>query len=86
VALSEAGEGEVGGKDDMKNEGFAEIAVAVFVIASLLGFGYWLESYRCNAQWGDSGLGVKYRIFSGCMLKRGNGTWIPAKSYREMGE
>lgn len=80
------GEGTMGGEANMSNKLFVEIVVTAVFIAGLLGLALAFEAYKCRAVWADSGLGVQFKIVGGCMLQRSNGTWIPARSYREMGD
>jgi hypothetical protein len=65
-----------------------DVADAVFVAAAvvvILGGIAMLKAKECSSQWADSGMAHYWRPTSGCMIQRKNGTWVPAKTYREVG-
>jgi hypothetical protein len=63
----------------------ADVVFIVAVIVALLGGVAMLKSKQCTSQWADSGMAHYWRPLSGCMIQRKDGTWIPAKTYREVG-
>lgn len=40
--------------------------------------GQWLENYRCNARWSESGLKAKTNF--GCNVEIAPGKWVPESS------
>ncbi len=43
-----------------------------------------LSRAECNAQWERSGFQHSWGPIQGCMIRREDGTWIPAEAYREV--
>lgn len=60
------------------------VLVAVAIIAAILGGLMWFKAEQCAAQWGSSGMAHSWGVVQGCMVKRKDGTWIPASAYREV--
>lgn len=61
---------------------------AFFIFASVVGAVLFLLNLgaekQCHAQWDESGMQHRYSFFSGCMIQRKDGTWIPGDAYREV--
>lgn len=69
-----------------KTDAAALMAFFLVSAAALLGTISLVSSEQCESQWGKSGMTYEYGLIQGCMIKRNDGTWIPAKSYREVGK
>ena len=54
------------------------VFAGVFVGANKMG------ERSCHARWDRSGLLVQYSFFSGCMVQRKDGTWVPSSTIREL--
>lgn len=52
--------------------------VIIFCISAAVG------ATICHNQWARSGLNSEWRMFSGCMVQRKDGTWLPADKIREV--
>jgi hypothetical protein len=50
----------------------------------IFGLVAWFKSAQCSAQWVDSGMAHRWGPVQGCMVRRNDGTWIPATAYREV--
>lgn len=57
---------------------FAGVFAGVFAGANMLG------ARSCHARWDHSGLPVQHSFFSGCMVQRKDGTWVPSSTIREL--
>ena len=66
----------------------AAVLMAFFLVSAAAIFGVipLVSSEQCERQWKKSGMVSEYGLIQGCMIKRNDGTWIPAKSYREVGK
>ena len=73
-------------KEDSMNSDTKEIlvivAIAIAVPAAIFGGLAWFKAEQCTAQWGASGMAHAWGIVQGCMVRRTDGTWIPARTYR----
>lgn len=65
-----------------------DIAKAFVICACVVGVSTFLLNLgaenQCHSQWGESGMRHRYGFFSGCMIQRKDGTWIPGEAYREV--
>jgi len=66
----------------------ADVAVQL-VVCGLAFWAIWgliliIGTWQCQAKWGRSGMATEFGVLSGCQIKRADGTWIPADSYREV--
>jgi len=63
------------------------VVFALTIFLCLLGVAYaWGNKARCTQTWSESGMPVKWGLMSGCRVQQKDGTWIPAESYRVVGE
>ena len=62
--------------------------IAFFLVSAAAFFGAFslVGSEQCESQWKKSGMVYEYGLIQGCMIRLKDGTWIPAKSYREVGK
>lgn len=63
--------------------GVEELIVLVAILVLVLPIAAWLASYKCSAQWSESGLQSKWQLGSGCRVKTPDGRWLPADRVRE---
>ena len=69
-----------------KTDAAAVMAFFLILAAALLGAILLVSSEQCESQWGKSGMVYEYGLIQGCMIRLKDGTWIPEKSYREVGK
>lgn len=71
----------------MSRVGKEILAMTLVVIVSLVGFGlfgYFVSRASCFTAWERSGMKYDYKLFGGCIIQLKDGTWLPAKNYREV--
>lgn len=54
------------------------VIVCIFVLVFIAPY------YFCPQQWAKSGLSAEYYFGTGCMVKRKDGTIVPAKAIRDV--
>lgn len=62
------------------------VAILVTIVVGILSAVIGLEAYGCHSRWADSGIKSDYRLPSGCMVQRKDGTWWPEKAIRDVGQ
>ncbi len=73
----------------MRNEVKETLTViVVLVVAGIAVFSFvgWLDAQSCHARWERSGLRSQWAPFSGCMVERRDGTWLPASAIKDSGQ
>jgi hypothetical protein len=60
------------------------LAMLAAVVVPLMGLVYWVKSSKCEARWERSGLQSDYGLWQGCMVRRLDGTWVPADNVRDL--
>jgi len=58
--------------------------VILFLVIALLGASVITPFYSCPAKWEASGLSAEFKVLSGCMVKRKDGTIVPEKAIRDI--
>ena len=63
-----------------------EVWIGVIGAAAIIGLGCWFSSMACNNRWEASGMKSSWGPMKGCVVQRKDGTWIPEKAYRQIGD
>jgi hypothetical protein len=61
------------------------LAVAA-ILALAVGVSYPFSKRSCRETWQASGMASDFGIWTGCMVRLPDGTWVPAESYRPVKE
>ena len=59
-------------------------AFIVLVIAVPVVGDYLASSLSCYARWHRSGMNSEYGFFTGCVVQREDGTWVPENVLRDV--
>ena len=60
------------------------IVAAVMLMIALLGGSYFGNSLSCDSRWYRSGMNSEYGFFTGCVVQREDGTWVPENVLRDI--
>lgn len=60
------------------------LLVFVVAIAAVVVGGYLWKRAECMNRWERSGYLSEYRFIGGCMVRRHDGTWLPAGNLRDI--
>ena len=60
------------------------VGVIALMIFGTFRLGMWSNEKGCTARWAQSGMPHRWEFFSGCMVQRKDGTWVPASTIREL--
>lgn len=63
---------------------YVEMVLIVAVIFLMVAGASVFAAVRCHVQWAESGFQSQYKLGAGCLVRKPDGTWIPASTLREV--